>query len=669
MAACTSPSTSSSSISAVLRKSLHIQSSLSPTLLENNDEAERLARRREINAINTSEETVNIKNRRQSLGLSFLAQMSAPDIKDKITECVKLSTENKINIKNAFSLQIIDFMTYMIKKQDTNMTNLQIASTSLDVSTKIYGFRVDGIYTQIIKMASGVDKENDENSTEDMEQDLNNKKIQINNPTEQSKKRKSKGKVKIFSTVDNLRGTVETVKPSLWIMENEDTQTTDGLYQVMLSNHAFSKFYLHMYNDIIVDSIERKTDSAIAKNVPIPKIDDFSEAEICPPLANFEFQGWINDNEEEKEGDKDSVSKETNENRFQFDLDASVPSEDEVIHDDINYLDIQDEEQNVNKCAEAQRPVQKIVDLCKFVSNSDVSKTSEYCFLQKSSSLHWAGPSHWKISHLSNFFKEKKIIETCQQKPDRKRKEIELCYDNDTREKVIANFLPGKASKFETKNIEWHEEVNTLPRDMHYNIANATRLYLYKFIDVYAEKRNQLNATHISDIDNYNYNNENDTLDYCPNVSNQDYETREYNNENECNNEPEDDEIYPQTFTGENLVNIPKLTNKIAIAYNIRVKRIDMKQLKKSIWKCLTLNNFDENTNTEETEKQQEENKIKENKSFNEIFKILPNMLSKTNKEALSFPISFVSLLHIANEKTLKIQSVPDLSDLIIEAN
>ncbi|CAK9800146.1 Condensin complex subunit 2 [Anthophora plagiata] len=669
MAACTSPSTSSSSISALLRKSLHIQSSLSPTLLENNDEAERLARRREINAINTSEESVNTKNRRQSLGLSFLAQMSAPDIKDKITECVKLSTENKINIKNAFSLQIIDFMTYMIKKQDANMTNLQIASTSLDVSTKIYGFRVDGIYTQIIKMAGGADKEKDESPTEDMEQDLNNKGIQINNLAEQNNKRKSKGKVKIFSTVDNLRGIVETAKPSLWIMENEDTQTTDGLYQAMLSNHAFSKFYLHMYNDIIVDTIERKTDSTIAKNVSIPKINDFSEAEICPLLANFEFQGWINDNEEEKEEDKDRVSEETNENRFQFDLDASVPSEDEVIHDDIDYLDIQDEEQNVNRCAEAQRPVQKIVDLCKVVSNSDVSKTSEYYFLQKSNSLHWAGPSHWKISHLSNFFREKKIIETCQRKPDRKKKEIELCYDDDTRENVMANFLPGKASKFEAKNIEWCEEVNTLPRDMHYNIANASKLYLYKLIDVYAEKKNELNATHISDIDNYDYNNENDLLDYCPNVSNQDYETREYSNENECNNEPENDEIYPQTFTGENLVNIPKLTNKIAIAYNIRVKRIDMKQLKKSIWKCLTLNNVDENTNTEKTEKQEAENKIKENKSFNEIYKILPNMLSKTNKEALSFPISFVSLLHIANEKTLKIQSVPDLSDLIIEAN
>ncbi|KOC68355.1 Condensin complex subunit 2 [Habropoda laboriosa] len=583
---------SCSTPSASRRKSLHTQNLLSSALLENNDEAERLARRREINTTTISAENVNTKNKRQSLGLSFLAQMSAPEIKDKITECVKLSTENKINVKNAFSLEIIDFMTYMIKKKDANMTNLQLASTSLDVSTKIYGFRVDGVYTQLMKMAGGLDKERDENSTDDTESNLNNKEAQIDNLQDQSKKRKKKSRVKIFGTVDSLKGIVETMKPSLWIMENEDSQTTDALYQVMLSNHASSKFYLHMYNDVMVDTIEHKINN------------------------------------------------------------------------------IQNENENVDRCIETQKPIQKIVDLCKVVSNTNVSKKSEYSFLQKNISLHWAGPSHWRLSNWSKLFRERKIIETCQQKPDRKRKEIELCYSDSIKEAIIENFLPSKALKLNAKNIEWQEEVNTLPRDMNYNIASASRLYLYKSIDLYTEKKDKLNATRISDIDNYDYNNENDVSDYCPNVSNTDYGTNEYNNENECNNGSEHDEIDTQMiFTGDNLVSIPKLTNKISIAYSIRVQRIDMRQLKKSIWKSLTLNNVEENTNAQNTENQQEEYKMKESKSFSEVYKTLPDMLTKNNKEALSFPISFVSLLHLANEKTLKIQGVPDMSDLIVETN
>ncbi|XP_017799298.1 PREDICTED: condensin complex subunit 2-like [Habropoda laboriosa] len=663
---------SCSTPSASRRKSLHTQNLLSSALLENNDEAERLARRREINTTTISAENVNTKNKRQSLGLSFLAQMSAPEIKDKITECVKLSTENKINVKNAFSLEIIDFMTYMIKKKDANMTNLQLASTSLDVSTKIYGFRVDGVYTQLMKMAGGLDKERDENSTDDTESNLNNKEAQIDNLQDQSKKRKKKSRVKIFGTVDSLKGIVETMKPSLWIMENEDSQTTDALYQVMLSNHASSKFYLHMYNDVMVDTIEHKINSKTTE-VAIPRIEDFSEVEICLPLTNFEFQGWTNDNEEEeeeKEEDKGTQLEKNNEDRFQFDLDASLPSENEAINNDISYLDIQNENENVDRCIETQKPIQKIVDLCKVVSNTNVSKKSEYSFLQKNISLHWAGPSHWRLSNWSKLFRERKIIETCQQKPDRKRKEIELCYSDSIKEAIIENFLPSKALKLNAKNIEWQEEVNTLPRDMNYNIASASRLYLYKSIDLYTEKKDKLNATRISDIDNYDYNNENDVSDYCPNVSNTDYGTNEYNNENECNNGSEHDEIDTQMiFTGDNLVSIPKLTNKISIAYSIRVQRIDMRQLKKSIWKSLTLNNVEENTNAQNTENQQEEYKMKESKSFSEVYKTLPDMLTKNNKEALSFPISFVSLLHLANEKTLKIQGVPDMSDLIVETN
>lgn len=648
--------------SSLRRKSFLLQSTLSPKLVENNDEAERLARRHELNASIASVENLSTNKKRRSLGLGFLAHMPTHEIKDRMAECIKLNIENKINVKNAFSLEIIDFMSYMIKKQDVNISNLQAASTSLDVSTKIYGFRVDGVYTEIMKIASGIDKQQNDSSIDEVNGELNTEQgDQVKDLRIHKKKGKKKNKQKIFSTTDSLKGTVEIMKPSLWIMENEDTQTTDALYQVMLSNHANSNYSLHLYHDVIVDVVEHKIDKKDAKII-IPQMEDFSKLEICPPLTNFEFQNWINDigkeTEEEKEDDKDIKSKSDNENGFQFDLDASLPSEEEVLRDDMNYLDIQDDVENTEKCAEIQKPTEKIVDLCKVLSNVGMIKTSEYSFLQKSLNIHWAGPSHWRISNFSKL-SGSKIIAACPQKSGRKRKEIEICYDDSIKATVIPKFVVSKVTKFEAANLEWYEERLTLPRDMHYDIASAAKLYLHELIHINM-KEDQLDATHVSDIENYNYDNENDISNYCPYVPNEDYASNEDNNDLENNDEAEAQMI----FTGDNLVAIPKLTNKISIAYSTRAKRIDMRQLKKSIWKSLTMCN-----DTENIEDREKENRMKENRCFSEICKTLPNLLSKANIEVLSFPISFVSLLHLANEKTLKIQSVPDMSDLIIEAS
>lgn len=169
-------------------------------------------------------------------------------------------------------------------------------------------------------------------------------------------------------------------------------------------------------------------------------------------------------------------------------------------------------------------------------------------------------------------------------------------------------------------------------------------------------------------MENYNHINENDTLNYSNN-----YQEYQENENNAINNDMQSqDEYISETqmpFTGNNLVAAPKLTNKLSIAYCTHPKRIDMKQLKYSIWECLKCNtdkNIQE-TITKKAMQRDTNNKMNDSKFFSEIYKRLPNILTKTNIEALSFPISFVSLLHLANEKTLKINSSSDMSDLIIE--
>ena len=78
--------------------------------------------------------------------------------------CIKLSAENKINVKNAFKLPLIDYIAEMMKsKKATEMDNFQSASGALDASTKIYAYRVDSVHSDTLKLAGGVGDTNKEN--------------------------------------------------------------------------------------------------------------------------------------------------------------------------------------------------------------------------------------------------------------------------------------------------------------------------------------------------------------------------------------------------------------------------------------------------------------------------------------------------------------------------
>ncbi|XP_012141797.1 condensin complex subunit 2 [Megachile rotundata] len=643
------------SSSPLRRKSTFPRKSVcDPTLLENDDEAERLAHRRRLSDA-SSISTSNHNDKRRSSGFGFIVHMPADQMAERISQCIKLGAENKINPKNAFSLEMIDFMTYMIKKQDANMSNLQVASTSLDVSAKIYGFRVDGVHMDILKMMGGLGQQEKDNNSQDNA--LNDsQEASTNNQTENLEKRiKKKKKQQIFGTAEALKTSIETEKPSLISME-ADLQTTDMLYQVMLPNHATSQFYPHPYNDILVDKVDSKDVQNKDSVCNIPKVTDFSNMEICPPLCYFNFQSWNADDEEldEVQSEKD------NEGRFQFDLDASIPSDNEndphntsCFHTD-EYI-----EENVDRCVAVSKPVTKIVDFYQVLSKqTKSSETSEYSYIQQNLNIHWAGPSHWKFTNFRKLTSNSNVIETCRQAPVKKRKEIELNYDNQTIEALKNKYILTDVGKIISKAIrtEWNEEVLTLPLDQHYDITKVNKLYLHPLIFKEPENKKQTNTGSLTD-NVHSYDDNNDM--FHSNMNNDDF------HENE-NFTAEDEGVFETQvpFTGENLVAAPKLTNKLSIAYCVRAKKVDMKQLKKSIWTCLINNRHD---STKETEKRESINKMNEKKCFSQIYKTLPNLLTKTNNESLSFPISFVSLLHLANEKVLKITSSSDLADLIVE--
>lgn len=612
------------------------------------------------------------------MSLGFLANVPTPQMAESINQCIKLSAENKINIKNAFSLEMIDFMTYMIKKQDNNMSNLQVASTSLDVSSKIYGFRVDSVHTEILKIIGGLEKQATDEAEQD--QDEQEEALQENADADlelkkKKKKKKKKSRQNICNTVEALRGNIEIVKPLSMMIGEGDLQTSDMLYQAMLPNHANSGFYQHLYNDVLVDVVEQMN-NANSTEYATSRIEDFRDLHICVSYSNFEFLDWSVENEPEQASDTSMMRDDDDndneaDNRFQFDLDASVVQEDENPPAElVNYFDIetQDEGQVYQQRQAATNHVANIVNAATKDSSSKL--TPEYSFVLPSANLHWAGPSHWKFHNFARPLAG--AVTTCMQAPLKRKKEIELKYEENM-DVIKVKFTLSQSIRLQAKTAktEWSADSLTLPEDVHYDVTRTIKLYVHQHLSIKSRNNNTNEPPTAADLsDKYDYNNPNDTLEYCPDVQNGDYdEGRDNNDENECNFEFEVDNVLAagltQGFTGDNLIVAPKLANKIAIAYCLKAKKIDMRQLKKSIWKCLSMSNANDTSFAEAAER--EASTMKEPKQFNDVYKMLPRLLTKNNAEALSVPLFFISLLHLANEKTLSMCSLQDMSDITIE--
>lgn len=77
-------------------------------------------------------------------------------LKDHYKHCIRLSASNKINPKNAFELQLIDYMQDLVSTTEDGQMNFKIASSALDVGAKIYSNRVDCIQSEAQKVASSI---------------------------------------------------------------------------------------------------------------------------------------------------------------------------------------------------------------------------------------------------------------------------------------------------------------------------------------------------------------------------------------------------------------------------------------------------------------------------------------------------------------------------------
>ncbi|XP_022097671.1 condensin complex subunit 2-like [Acanthaster planci] len=674
---------------------------------ENDDAAERRQRRRSkvLEMQRQFQSPGTPSDRRRSLSLN--QGLSAAQITDHYANCIKLSTENKINAKNAFGLHLIDYMAELLKEKTGEMTNFQVASCTLDASAKIYAGRVDAIHADTYKMLGGLghgdrqSKEGEEGPTEAGEGGTNTNKKQ--------KKRHS-------NTVESNLKNINLNKLDLGFEMDPLFHKTSAAFDEggtfgLLLNHLTCRDdegELLLDSTTMASSVGTQTDEALesARQARLDLSDlrdvyagvNLDALQICPQFADFEFTNWNKDGKD----DFAAMIEQMGKSDQAFDVnavpepldepDAGQPEFGTDHYTAGGFSDCDDDcdgGEGVGSIGEASvfmadgqearlvgssgcRTLSTAGQLCLQLS----LQPTEYSYFNMDKLTTWAGPQHWKLkphskdpSSLGNGEDDKKA--------KTKKPVFRIDYEEDVN--FDKYFSESKAATTLSKATldKYSKSVTTLPGDLHYNPDSLFKLFLKPNFVVRRQVSN--NDSMDDGIGSYDYNNANDCANFCPDTGVDD-EDDDHGRSGDMSSGPSDfsqtcsqssyinDSVFDATLLqGDRLVAQPHKVAKIDIQYARTAKKMDVKKLKSLMWQHLTADKEEDKENIPSETDANKKTSVAGEQCFSDMYQVLPAKLSRTMAKNLSIPIAFVCLLHLANEKSLQI--VNNEEDLVITQN
>ncbi|XP_067560391.1 condensin complex subunit 2 isoform X1 [Pseudorca crassidens] len=670
---------------------------------QNDDEKERLQRRRSrVFDLQFSTDSPHLLASPSSRNVDVSAtipKFTNTQITEHYSTCIKLSAENKITTKNAFGLHLIDFMSEILKQKDAEPTNFKVAAGTLDASTKIYAVRVDAVHADVYRVLGGLGK--DAPSPEEEEGHGADGSATETGTTKKAPKPRKKHLYKtIEPNINNLNVSEADRKCEIDPMFQKtaasfDECSTAGVFLSTLHCHDYRSELLFP-SDVQTLSTGEPLDLpdlgwVEMTDLKAPLQQCVEDRQICPSLAGFQFTKW--DSETHNESVSALVDK-FKKNDQVFDINAEVEESDcgdfriGALEDDFDANDEPDytavgdhtaagdhtkfgswkEPCHVQSCQEEMTPLGDgdVWSLCPLLS----MKPGEYSYFSPRTMSMWAGPEHWR-------FRLRHKQDTTSHSENRKKttkKDFEIDFDDDIDFDVY--FRKTKAATVLTKstleNQNWR--ATTLPTDFHYETENLVQLHLKPGTRLLKMAQGQRAGTeHCEEIDDYDYNNPNDTSNFCPGsqAADSDYEesddlsvgpvgTFDHSGHPPTTTQDNDDAPEVQglditTYGESNLVAEPQKVNKIEIQYAKAAKKMDMKKLKQSMWSLLMEipKQADAEANHRENGEAGDPVQVAD-KKLSGLTKDLQKSLPPLMAQNLSIPLAFACLLHLANEKVGK---------------
>lgn len=652
----------------------------------------------------------------RNLSSNPLRGLSTTQLSDHYANCVKLNAENKINIKNAFGLHLIDYMTDLLKGK--KLGDFQVAGTTLDASAKIYASRVDAIHSETYKvlgtLSRGNKKKNKEDNTEMNDDDGSGVENENDEDMPANKVKKTKKIHRNKFIEKNLKNinldTFELEYEMDPLFKSLTTAFAEGLSSGLLLS-ALSCYTdsseLVLDSTTIIDDIESQPVSKTNKDpVGMSDIKDFLEkenfykSEICPSFSNFKFNNW-------NEADETMQAKDKVNSNYAFDMEAEaedIPNDDMEDYgcEDANFDDGgADEDEEIVGLVGNNADIPEKVNIASMSDGDQLLKTtlssisnarsmvdflasapSEYSFFNKKLLQTWKGPSHWKIHPMAR--------NTASCKPSQSKtsvKKVKFQLDFEQEKDFQSDFKKARNCVLTKKRLEVMEATSLLlPKMLNYQPQALFGCFWKPSIMV---RRQATLATTDDDlVIGYDYDNDNDKQNFCPDF-NQDYDDNDDNSEDlfgfSCatSNASQQSDIISMSgetedptkisvLTGDGLVAQPQKVEKINISYAKTAKKVDVRRLKQSLWKLMThtvpeenKENQDQNAEQSKEESTEDATLMKTSVLFSDLVKQLPNHVPSFMAKNISVPIAFVCMLHLANEKSLKLNRL-DLNDIEI---
>ncbi|XP_044273327.1 condensin complex subunit 2 [Varanus komodoensis] len=674
----------------------------------NDDERERKQRRRSrvIELQFSTDSPLSLQspsNKQAEASLPTFPQLSNAQIADHYSTCIKLSTENKITTKNAFGLHLIDYMTEILKQKDSELTNFKVAAGTLDASAKIYAVRVDAVHADVYRVLGGLGKDSAPAGPVEG-QDAGG----AATDSERSKKNPSKRK--------HLYKTIEQTLSNINVSETDRRCEIDPMFQrqatsfdecssagVFLSTlHTYSHFSEVLFDSMVTPLASSPT-SELPRSSPV-KVENLKsillqcarKRPICPSLAGFLFTQWNSKTHNESVSallDKFKKSDQAFDINAEADGDegdyAEGPVEDDFDADTMDRTvakDLGKFSEKLEACQATPGSSKKGVislgegdvgSMCLHLSMNP----SEYSYFSPGTMSLWAGPEHWRFKPHHKHTGDANAEKAGRRKTARKVFEInfedeiefELHFCKTRAATTLAKSTLGNQSK----------KSSTLPADFHYDPDKLTRLFLKPANRLWkVPKPLQISSSsHDDGVGEYDYNNPNDTSDFCPALQDADSDDdgpMEFVGQggmfemtaNPARGAASDEGLHGRnvsTYSESNLVAEPQRVNKIDIQYAKTAKAMDMRRLKQAMW-CL-LTDAPKNQTEEEKAIAGKTTSVPEvsgQKSFSGLTRDLLHRLPSVMARNLSVPLAFACLLHLANEKNLKLAGVEDLSEVLV---
>lgn len=636
------------------------------SLLENpnDDEAERVCMQQELLQELQAKhiESPGTPSRgRQSMGLGPTG-LSDVQLAEHYANCIRLSNENKITQKNAFSLHLIDHLKEIVQSKDGS-TNFQAASCTLDASAKIYACRVDRVFTEALQIASelGIPSRAKKNKGKGEEDEEAVAALADDAPKKPAKGRKASTLVRNKKTITLDK--VEAAKPIDTLMESIRNSSVEGTASSSFLNH------LSLQSDVgglalFLGPSQQKVEAVRGDaTVKIPldvrqKVVE-NKVKMCSDYYLDHLWGRCSEVETERRSpDISSCSRLASTNNEPLDEPSAedAPSfhddgGDGIDHDHSTLLD-----SPPNKSIRFEGPD----DISQFLA----AVPGDYSYFTKSFPSAPAGPEHWRLRLMNR------------PKPDKGRKKAEKVVpllDFDELQPDLACFARTKKKHVLEKAVvgSWTSSKLLLPRNLHPKVPILSTFVLNKERKIGKATTASSSAMQPKDED-YTYDAADDN--FCPDTANED------SNDTitaDCGMDACND-LAPQSefgealedFVGDNLVARPFKIPKLEIPVFKANKRFDMRQMKAAIWETIspgTENKENVSPNRRGDGSPPPPAKVDGARSFCVMYRELLPRLNAVNRENISIPVAFVAMLHLAAERGIYLRGKEDMSDVDIE--